>query len=766
MLFRSLWNTLAEIARPRQARRGGRPRPAARRRLPRRLNVERLDERVCPSTAVAKLVLAGFPTPAAVGTAGNFTVTAEDSTGHTVTNYSGTVHFTSSDSKAGLPGDYTFVSADHGTHTFSATFETAGSESLTATDKATHTLTGSQTGIVVDLAATRAATLAVAGFASPTDAGTPGTFTVTAQDAGGHVVTGYAGTVHFTSSDAAAALPHNYTFVAADHGTHTFSATLNTVGTQSLTATDTATHTITGGQSGIVVNPAPTTATALSVTGYPTPVTAGTPGTFTVTATDGHGHVVTGYAGTIHFTSGDSKAVLPPDYTFVAADHGSHTFSATFNTTGTQSLAANDKATPTITGNQAGIVVNPAAAVATRFVVTGYPTPATEGTPGTFTVTAEDATGHVVTDYTGTVHFTSSDSKAGLPHDYTFVAANHGTHTFSATFNTSGAQSLTVTDMAPHGITGSQAGIQVNAVTGHAPTITGLSKSVVLPGSAAFTLSITGTGFTHTSVVHFDGSPLTTTFVSDTELQVTIPASALATAGTHQVRVVNPDAGGGRSNIETLTVTAPALVPGSPLSLTVTDGHLQLRGADVGGGQRRVAQVNHRRGQEARAGEGKGEGRAAGRYHPVAERGQGRRGVGRGVDLDAGLAAGDARRGLVGGRQRLGAGRVEGGAEGVRAVVGGQEGIVVRQHGLSVTAGEVDGAGVAGDVVPVAVFRRHRERARRAGRDRRRVAADHERGGRSRRGVNHDAALTARNRVRGRSVRRPLHRRRHRAGRP
>jgi hypothetical protein len=466
MLFRSLWNTLAEIAQPRQARRGGRPRPAARRRLPRRLDVERLDERVCPSTAVAKLALAGFPSPTAVGTAGNFTVTAEDSSGHTVTGYTGTVQFSSSDSKAGLPKDYTFVTADHGTHTFSATFETAGTETLTATD--------------------------------------------------------------------------------------------------------TATHTITGGQSGIVVNPAPTTATALSVTGYPTPVTAGTPGSFTVTATDGHGHVVTGYAGTIHFTSGDGKAGLPPDYTFVAADHGSHTFSATFNTTGTQSLAANDKATPTLTGNQAGIVVDRAATVATRLVVRGYPTQATEGTSGTFTVTVEDATGHVVTDYTGTVHFTSSDSKAGLPKDYTFVAADHGTHTFSATFETPGAQWLTVTDMAPHGIAGGQAGIQV--IAGNAPAITGLSQSVVLPGSAALTLSITGTGFTHTSVVHFDGSPLPVTFVSDTELQVTIPASALATAGKHEVRVVNPDAEGGRSNIVTLTVTAPALVPGSPLSLTVTDG--------------------------------------------------------------------------------------------------------------------------------------------------------------------------------------------------
>ena len=54
----------------------------------------------------------------------------------------------------------------------------------------------------------------------------------------------------------AAVLPANYTFVSGDNGVHTFSVTLNTVGTRSITATDTVTASITGTQSGIVVNPA------------------------------------------------------------------------------------------------------------------------------------------------------------------------------------------------------------------------------------------------------------------------------------------------------------------------------------------------------------------------------------------------------------------------------------------------------------------------------------------------------------------------------
>ena len=50
------------------------------------------------------------------------------------TGYTGTVHFTSSDLGAILPGDYTFTSEDAGTHTFSVTFSTAAYQSVTATD--------------------------------------------------------------------------------------------------------------------------------------------------------------------------------------------------------------------------------------------------------------------------------------------------------------------------------------------------------------------------------------------------------------------------------------------------------------------------------------------------------------------------------------------------------------------------------------------------------------------------------------------------------
>src|SRR2546429_2150473 len=62
--------------------------------------------------------------------------------------------------------------------------------------------------------------------------------------------------VCFTDIDGQAALPGNYTFAAGDNGVHPFNATLKTAGTQAITATTTTTSSITGSQTGIIVNPA------------------------------------------------------------------------------------------------------------------------------------------------------------------------------------------------------------------------------------------------------------------------------------------------------------------------------------------------------------------------------------------------------------------------------------------------------------------------------------------------------------------------------
>ncbi len=72
------------------------------------------------------------------------------------------------------------------------------------------------------------------------------------------------------------------------------------------------------------------------------------------------------------------------------------------------------------------------------------------------TVTAIDEDGFTVSDYTGTVRFSSSDESATLPNDYTFLAEDLGEHAFSLSvkFVTPGTQTLTVTDIDQYTIEG------------------------------------------------------------------------------------------------------------------------------------------------------------------------------------------------------------------------------------------------------------------------------------------------------------------------
>ena len=78
------------------------------------------------------------------------------------TGYTGTVSLTSSDPHAVLPSSYTFTAADAGTHGFAVTLDTAGTQSITATDTATASITGTESSIAVKAAA--AATLRATGF--------------------------------------------------------------------------------------------------------------------------------------------------------------------------------------------------------------------------------------------------------------------------------------------------------------------------------------------------------------------------------------------------------------------------------------------------------------------------------------------------------------------------------------------------------------------------------------------------------------------------
>jgi serine/threonine protein kinase len=75
-----------------------------------------------------------------------------------------------------------------------------------------------------------------------------------------------------------------------------------------------------------------------------------------------------------------------------------------------------------------------------------------------------------------------------------------------------------------------------------------LVPDTIAPGGPAFTLTVNGSGFVSDSVVNWNGSRRSTTFVSTSQVKASILASDIANAGTASVTVVNPKPGGGPSN--------------------------------------------------------------------------------------------------------------------------------------------------------------------------------------------------------------------------
>ena len=291
------------------------------------------------------------PANVTAGVAFNVTVTALDASNATVPTYTGTAHFTSS-SAGTLPGDYTFVGGDAGTHTFSVTLTSTGSQSITATDGP---ITGSANTTVSNPPATHFSVSAPANVTN----GVGFNVTVTALDASNATVPSYTGTIHFTSSSTGT-FPSDYTFTGGDSGAHTFSVTLTQNGPRTITATDTGNASI-NGTANTTVLAAP--ATHYSVTA-PATTTPGIAFNVTVTALDASNATVTGYAGTAHFTS-SSAGTLPPNYTFVAGDNGTHNFIVTLTATGPQTVTATDTVTASITGTASTNLVCPPAAAPT-----------------------------------------------------------------------------------------------------------------------------------------------------------------------------------------------------------------------------------------------------------------------------------------------------------------------------------------------------------------------------------------------------------------
>ncbi|MFZ5877417.1 MAG: beta strand repeat-containing protein [Nitrospirota bacterium] len=123
---------------------------------------------------------------------------------------------------------------------------------------------------------------------------------------------------------------------------------------------------------------------------------------------------------------------------------------------------------------------------------------------------------------------------------------------------TASTASVTVVNPAPGGGASNAQTFTINvAPTNPVPTTGSLSPTEATAGSAAFTLTVTGTDFVAGAVVRWNGVDRATTVVSATQVTAEIVAADIADAGTASVTVVNPAPGGGTSNAQTFTINAP-----------------------------------------------------------------------------------------------------------------------------------------------------------------------------------------------------------------
>lgn len=176
--------------------------------------------------------------------------------------------------------------------------------------------------------------------------------------------------------------------------------------------------------------------------------------------------------------------------------------------------------------------------------VTTSPTTLTPGTPVFLTVFGTNFTQNSV------IHF---DNYAFTP---TFVSSNQLYANIPASYVVAGSLPVYVTDPS----TGTSTTLTVNV--GGSTTTTGVSLSSLQPASAAagnsLTLDLFGSGFGNGALITFGAYTFSGTLVATGELQVTIPAADVSTAGTYNVSV-------GGSNVLQFTVTGS-----STGSLTVT----------------------------------------------------------------------------------------------------------------------------------------------------------------------------------------------------
>ncbi|WP_263419180.1 beta strand repeat-containing protein [Terriglobus albidus] len=155
----------------------------------------------------------------------------------------------------------------------------------------------------------------------------------------------------------------------------------------------------------------------------------------------------------------------------------------------------------------------------------------------------------------------------GSPRTTTYVSATQLTANLTANdFANATPLLLNVVNPQPGG---GASGTIAFSVNNPAPTITSVSPNTGSAGSAATTVTITGSGFVAGTNLLVNGAARPSTFVNNTSMKVVLSAADLASSGTLAIAAINAAPGGGISSTSAFAVNNPA--PGA-ITLTPSSG--------------------------------------------------------------------------------------------------------------------------------------------------------------------------------------------------
>ncbi len=351
--------------------------------------------------------------------------------------------------------------------------------------------------------------------------------------------------------------------------------TLSAAGTYTLLAASSSDLVATTGTVSVVQ--APQFKVSLAPT---TPGNSGSGQMFTATITALlNGKLDTAYLGSVLLTSSDPQTT-PTSGSFQSGK-GAITLSIALDTAGKQTVTVADTTLPSDKASSNAVTVTGLPLNLDHFLITGMPASDVVNVPHTVTITAVNAAGQTVTNFSGTVTLTSSDGSIDLP--VVFPVKNNGVEKVSVTFTSTGTETLNASG-------GGKTGTETNIVVVSPATHLGIKVSppTIVAGKQV-TFTVTGlTSANKTDILFNDALQVTT---SDPNAQIGLPVVAngvetfeiaFTTAGTQTITVADLARQALMGTSQKVTVSAAAVsqlvvtssplfaIAGSPVSVTVT----------------------------------------------------------------------------------------------------------------------------------------------------------------------------------------------------